>query len=291
MLEGAGAAGALVSAQPDLREPCRGCLSPAPHPPLLSGPLPPCPPATPPPPSPAQDHPQDLSRGLLRWSWQQQTQVAILPQPCYPPAATGGPGTPRRHPPPQRPRWVLIRDHSTLPRAGERRKDKACALLSQGRRKGNPDRVGGALPEGGAGPGASQSRGLGHPKHSETITTIPASSQPRSKVDSEPGPSLDLFYSTVVSNTIFIPISQMGKLRLREVKQLGSSSQQESELRAHTRFPPPVPETGESPGKVEGSWGPADPPPHSLSLGTNCPPGSREQANIRQGLSPWPWAA
>lgn len=145
-----------------------------------------------------------------------------------------------------------------LPRAGERR-GKACESLGQGRGKGNPDRAGGTLPEGGAGPGTPQTRGHGRLKHSETITTIPASSQPRRKADPELGPSLDLFYSTSVRNTIFIPISQMAKLRLREVEQLGQAAS-ESELRTHACFPSPVPETGGSPGKVAGSWGPADLP-------------------------------
>ena len=191
-------------------------LEPSPSP-TAAARAPPIPSTRHPPPL-AQDHPQDLSRGLLRWSWQQQIQVAILPQPCYPPGAKGRLGILRSHPLPQRPCPVLVRDHSTLPRAGERRRDKACTSLSHGCREGNPDHAGGT------GPGACWSRGCRRPKHSETITTISASSQPRRKADSEPGPSLDLFYSTVMSNTIFIPISQMGKLRLRKVTNWGQAA-------------------------------------------------------------------
>ena len=221
MLGGAGAAGAVVSAHPGLREPCRGCLSPASHPPLLSGA----------PPTPSTYHPRPRSR---------PSGPEPGPSACLAAADAGGrpattaPSTrsqgraghtqasPSAPAPLLGPRPRL----QHLRQVEERRRDKACASLGQGRRKGNPDHVGGTLPEGGAGPGTSQSRGRGHPKHSETIITIPASSQPQRKADSEPGPSLDLFYSTSVRNTIFIPISQMAKLRLREVEQLRSSSQQ-----------------------------------------------------------------
>ena len=55
-----GAAGVLISARHDL-QPCRGCMGPAPYPPLLSQ-APPIPPTCRSP--PAQDHPQDLVCGL-----------------------------------------------------------------------------------------------------------------------------------------------------------------------------------------------------------------------------------
>lgn len=213
MLEGAGAAGAVVSAHPGLREPCRGCSSPASHPPLLSGPSHPRPRPRPSGPEPgpsaclaaadAGGHPATTAPSTWSQGWAGHTQAS-----------------------PSAPAPLLGPRPQNLPQVEERLRDKTCASLGQGRRKGNPDRAGRTLPEGGAGPRTSQSRGRSRPKHSETITTIPASSQPQRKADSEPGPSLDLFYSTSVRNTIFIPISQMAKLRLREVEQLGSSSQQ-----------------------------------------------------------------
>lgn len=190
--------------------------------------------------------------------------MALLPQPCYPPGAKGGPGTPRRHPLPQRPCRVLIQDHSTLPRAGERRRPARHSARGAER----------AIPTMREGPFQKEGLAQGLPDPGATATqSIPKPSPPSpphhslgGKLTLNPAPHL-ISSTQLLSNTIFIPISQMGKLRLREVKQLGSSSQQESELRAHACFPSPVPETGESPGKVEGSWGPAD-LPRTLQGGT-----------------------
>ena len=88
--------------------------------------------------------------------------MAVLLQLRHPPGAKGGPGTPRRHPPPQRPCWVLVRDCSTCGRLRSAEETRPVRHLARGAER--------AIPTMWEGPFQKEGLAQGHP-NPEAVAT------------------------------------------------------------------------------------------------------------------------